>query len=69
MIVGVAPVEQHGLFDQPLPEHLRAEVDVFLGAGGTQRDVMKTLDSGHVILPSRRMLTPLNRRVNGISRR
>jgi hypothetical protein len=33
MIVGVTAVKQHRLFDEPLAQDLRAEVDVFLGAG------------------------------------
>jgi hypothetical protein len=53
MVVGVAAVKQHRLFDEPLTKNLGAEIDVFLGAGRAQRDVMETFDDGicHITLP------------------
>ena len=41
VIVGVAAVEQHRLLDEPLGEHLREEVEIFLGTAG---------EIGHTVL-------------------
>src|SRR5437762_14229502 len=71
MIVGVAAVKQHRLFDEPLTKNLGAEIDIFLGAGGAQSDVMQPLDDGicHNDPPNVDvMLTPLDCRVNGRKR-
>ena len=55
MIVSVPAVKQHRLLNQPLTQNLRAEVDIFLGAGCTQSDVMKAFNNRvcHTTLPSR----------------
>jgi hypothetical protein len=40
MVVGESPVEKDGLLDQTLAADLRHEIDIFLGAGGANSDVM-----------------------------
>ena len=50
MIVGVSAVEENGLFEQPLTNHPRDEIKVFLRTAGAQRDVMDSCD-GHETAP------------------
>jgi hypothetical protein len=52
----VSAVEEDGLLDQPLTQHLRTEVDILLSAGRAERDVMEPLDLAlaricHLTLP------------------
>src|SRR5712691_5339784 len=52
MVVGVAAVKKNGLLDQPLAEHLRQEVHVFLSAARTDGDMVHACYQRHnPILP------------------
>ena len=44
MIMSVAAVEEDGLLDQPLSQHLGQEIDVLLRATRAQRNVMNADD-------------------------
>ena len=42
--MSIAAIKKNRLFDQPLSDYLGEKIDVFLGAAGAHRDVMKSAD-------------------------